>query len=170
MKENERINIPESEPDPYAENAPIKAAIAEFYRTGNKNAILALLSILLRRMAEDGEAPAPMVDADHVMDAIDPETITVGEDITLERDLRLTMDTMMDGEGNQWIPLFTDTEELERGTSANIRINAPIRYVLESGLYSERAQGVVINPFGTPLELPKEILRLVLERMEKPAD
>ena len=39
--------------------------------------------------------------------------------------------------------------------------------ILNNGLNSDRVKGVVINPFGQMIMLPKEILKIALKGMEE---
>ena len=153
--------------DDYENNKYIKMAVSEVYRTHDQQAFWMVLDVLMKRMAEEGQAPTPMVDVNHVMDSLDPNSLTMGGHFSLDQDMRLTIDTMQDGEGKQWIPLFTDDEELHKGETTNISINMTIQAILESGYHSDRAEGVVINPFGQALTLPKEILKIALEHFEE---
>ena len=49
---------------------------------------------------------------------------------------------------------------------ANININMPIRTILEEGIIDEKVCGVVINPFGDFMPLPKDILKIILDIKE----
>lgn len=60
---------------------------------------------------------------------------------------------------------FQMTENKQPTT--NIRVNMSIYDVLASGLHSDRAEGVVINPFCNPVILPKEILQIVVKRVDE---
>lgn len=153
----------------YADNRYIKMAVANFYEKHDEQALFTILDVLLKRIMDDGQAPAPMVDVNHTTARFDPATMCIGAEIQLDEDLRLRFDTMRDGDGKLWIPLFTDDEELDRGDTTNIRMNASIRTILDTGLHSENAEGVVINPFGDPLTLPKDILAVLLERADEEA-
>lgn len=155
--------IPESDPDRYGGNAPIRKAVARIWEAFTKENFLTLLNVLTARMLQEGEAPTPMVDVNHAIDALDPDTLRVGDALPLDRDLRLIFDTMQDGSGSQWLPLFTDEEELRRCPTTNVTLNVPIRTILESGLTSNRVKGVVINPFGQAMTLTKDVLQLLVD-------
>ena len=70
-------------------------------------------------------------------------------------------------DGKQWIPLYTDNDEVRKQPTSSIHVNMAIYDVLASGLYSDRAEGVVINPFGLSLIMPKEILQIVVKRVDE---
>ena len=65
------------------------------------------------------------------------------------------------------IPLYTDEEEINKQPTANIHVNMPIYDVVASGIHSDRADGIVINPFGLALVVPKEILEIVVKRVDE---
>lgn len=149
--------------DGYKNNEYIKLAVSTFYEHRSKEALNYLLALLAKRMQDEGEAPTPMVDVNHVSDSFDPERICVGEVIPIEQEMRLQFETMLDSHDDQWFPLFTDSEELNKGTTTNFIINAPIQTILENGLNSDRVKGVVINPFGESLQLSKELLQILFD-------
>ena len=152
--------------DPYENNIYIKMAVDEIYANGTNEDYVRLLYVLAKRIAEEGEAPTPMVDVNDVLiPAVDVDNLNVGDTVTVTEETRLRMDTMTDGENKQWFPLFTDHEELSKQPTTNININAPIRAILENGLYSDRVEGVVINPFGESVTLNKDILKIVFEQV-----
>ncbi len=149
--------------DNYADNRLIKMAVSAVYKNSSREALLMLLDVLLERMLACGVAPTPMVDVNGAMDAFDFNAIKVGDRVTIDREMRLVFDTMTDGKGGRWFPLFTDEEELNKGLTTNVRVNVAIESVLASGLASERVNGVVINPFGESLTLNKEILKVMMD-------
>ena len=129
--------------------------------------LFTVLGVLTKRVKEDGEAIAPMVDVNQVMRNIDLNQVCVGDSITLDSEMRLIFETLQDEQGREWIPLFTDENELNAGETANVRINVPIRSILENGLTSERAEGVVINPFGQSMVLDKQLLQMFLGHVDE---
>lgn len=151
----------------YENNKYIKMAIKRFYQTKNEEDLAVILGVLRKRMAEGGEAPMPMIDVNGVMDGLNPDNICPGKDIRITEEVRLRMDTVTDEEGNEWFPLFTDEEELNKQPTSNIVINSPIREILRNGLTSDRVKGVVINPFGERIAIPQDVLKLTLKDMEE---
>ncbi|MBQ1487846.1 MAG: SseB family protein, partial [Lachnospiraceae bacterium] len=109
----------------------------------------------------------PMVDVNNAMGSLNLDNLTAGDTFTLNTDMRLRIDTVTNGDGKEWIPLYTDEEEIDKQPTTNIRVNMQIYDVLASGLHSDRAEGVVINPFGLGLIIPKEILEILLKRVDE---
>lgn len=155
------------EVDPYENNKYIKAAIELIHEDQDEASVARLLDVLLKRIREDGEAPTPMVDKNNVMEAFDLESITIGESVTLGQELRLTIDKMQDADGNIWVPLYTDEDELNKGNTPNIRINMSILTLIQEACQYDKSMGLVINPFGESFTIPKDILKIVLDVYEK---
>ncbi len=153
--------------DPYENNKFIKMAVNQIAKTNSVDDKLMLFKVLMKRMDEEGEAPTPMVDVNNVIGEFDPDKMLAGKPFQIGKEMRLRKDTMKDGSGNEWFPLFTDKEELDKQPTTNIIINHPIKIILEDGLKSDRVRGVVINPFGQSMTLTKEILKVLFENYNK---
>lgn len=151
------------ETDPYENNKYIKMAVDMVRKSSEKEAFMVLLNVLRVRLAEIGEAPTPMVDKNGVMNAIDLSSLVMGKEFRLEEDFRLTIDKIKDSDGNIWVPLYTDNDEIDKGNTPNIRINMAIEVLLDEAVRYEASQGLVINPFGDTITIPKEIVKLLLE-------
>lgn len=157
----------ENEPDSYQYNRYIKMAAEDFAKDRSEQNLFRLFNVLTERMLEEGEVPMAMVDVNNAMESFDIENLTEGNTFSLNKEMRLKIDTVSNGDGKEWIPLYTDEEELHKQPTANIRVNMQIHDVLASGLYSDRAEGIVINPFGLALLIPKEILKIVVKRADE---
>ena len=120
-------------------------------------AFITFLNILAKRISEEALVPMPFVDVNNVMFR-GLEEAKVGDTIQLKEEVRLRMDTMKDGEGDEWLPLFLSERELNKGQTANIIMPVAIIDVLKYGLEWDSVQGVVINPFGNPFTMRKNML------------
>ena len=150
----------------YANNRCIKEAAAAVAQTADVETKFALFKALHERVLEDGEAPMPMVDVNNALGSVSLEDIKFGKDFSLGQELRLRMETLTDGDGNEWYPLFTDEEEANKESTTNIIINASIRVILENALNSDKVQGVVINPFTDKMILAKQGIEVILAEWE----
>lgn len=151
----------------YNNNEYIEMAVSEVHRTRHVEAFYTVIEVLVKRMREGGEAPTPMVvsggsfpfpeipEAENLEDAAKS---LIGKTFTLEEDVRFRMDTMQDEMGKLWIPLFTSEEELSKQPTTNITMNIAIEQILRAGLTDANVEGVVINPFGQYLEIPKSVI------------
>lgn len=161
-----RVASDEDTENPYEDNKYIKMAIDSVIKSYDREAYAELLDAIWKRIQEGGEAPAPMVDKNHVMDSINLESVTIGERFSLGQDLRLTIDKMQDSQGNIWTPLYTDEDEINKGNTPNIRINLSILSIIQEAYNYEKSMGLVINPFGQAVTIPKDVLKILLDMYE----
>ncbi len=123
------------------------------------NGFFAFLNHLAKRVSEGAQVPAPFVDVNNTfMKYIDPEKVKKGDIVTVAEEVRLKLDTMTDSNGKRWLPLFLDRQELEKGQTANITMPVEMETILRNGLAWEDVEGVVIDPFGKPFTMNKELL------------
>lgn len=155
----------DTDEEPYENNKYIKMAVELFYKTREKEEYSKLLDVLVIRAKQGGEAPTPMVDKNYVLDSMNWKNMTVGDNFSFDQELRLTIDKMQDAQGNIWTPLYTDDEEVNKGETTNICINVSILEILREAFNYEKSQGLVINPFGQAITIPKEVLGIVLEEI-----
>ena len=163
-------NSPE-EREGYVENAPLEEAFAAFQsETDEKKrteAFFKFLHVMAVRITEGAMVPMPFADVNGAMFAgLDAENVKVGDTLRLNEDVRLRMDTMRDGAGDEWLPLFLSDRERCKGHTANIIMPVPIVDVLRFGFQWESVKGVVVNPFGTPFAMGKNLLQLFLRDYE----
>ena len=151
-------------------NEYIKMAVDMLHEAPNEEegtkALFILLKVLAKRMAEGGEVLTPMVDKNHVMEHLDLSALDKGDTFSLDEDLRMIIDKIMDKDGNIFVPLYTDEEEVNRGQTTNLRVNLSIRTILEEAVSYEKSCGLVINPFGESVIIPKEGIRMVLDMVK----
>lgn len=152
--------------NPYENNKYIKMAVEKVKKSRQAEDFFLLLEVISRRIDEHGQAPTPMVDVNNVMGEMNPDNVVMGKQFKLNNDLRLRMDTMTDENGDQWFPLFTDDEELNKQPTTNITINTDIEMIVHNGINSDRVKGIVINPFGQALPVPKDVLKLIYKIRE----
>lgn len=155
----------------YIDNAPLDAALHLFLDEEDEKkrmeSFIIFLNIMAKRISEEAYVPMPFVDVNNALFAyLDLENKMVGDTVTVENEVRLRMDTMTDGEGNLWLPLFLNRRELERGETANVIMPILIMDILKAGLNGEDLMGVVINPFGKAFTMPKELLKKFIDDCE----
>ena len=151
----------------YENNKYIKMAAERVINTNDVEDKIMLLRVIRKRIAEEGEAPMPMVDVNNAFGSISLDDIKMGQDFTLGQEVRLRMDTVKDEDGNEWFPLFTDMDELNKQPTANITINTSILVILQNALNSGRVQGVAINPFTEKVILSKQMIETILSEWEE---
>lgn len=157
----------EDEEDPYENNKYIKIAIDMIKEEQNEEAYDRLFRVLWKRILEEGTAPTPMVDVNGVIESIDPKSLTVGGTFTLNQEMRLVINKLQDGEGNVWVPLFTDDDEINEAARTNVQINMSILKILQEVYLYEKSNGLIINPFGNAMAVPKEVLKILIDSYEE---
>lgn len=160
-----RVSRDDRSVNPYENNKYIKDAVEDVRKIKNSDAYIRLLDVLIQRVKEDGEAPTPMVDKNHVMDSIDFEKLKIGDSLQMNENLHLIIDMVKDSAGNIWTPLYTDYEEIDKGNTPPIRVNMSIRSLIQEAYSYEKSSGLVINPFGQSFTIPREILEVLLREL-----
>ena len=167
MKEEFVNDMTKEKKDGYKENDRIKACVAEFHvKEDGESATKVLLSIV-ERILNEGEAPTPMVDHSDFFNQLTLETILEKKEFVTDREVRMTVDLMQSSDEKKWIPLFTGNEEIDKGITTNIRMNVPIRDLVNCAFSYSDVEGLVINPFGESMALPKGILSVLLGWLEE---
>ena len=163
---NENDEDREYEENRFLANA-LKNLIKETEKEKRIDSYFAFLNVLENRINGGGRVPMPFGDVNNSFtENFDPEKIQVGDTICMEEQVRLRIDTMQDPEGNLWLPLFTDMDELHKGQTANVIMPVYIYDVLKFGLNGDDLSGVVINPFDKPFTMTKDMLKSFLDDYE----
>ena len=153
--------------DPYRGNKYIKKAAEDFGKERSEENLFNIFNTILDRMFNDGDAPMAMVDVNQAMDFEKIMNLSKNDTFQLDKEMRLRIDTVGNGDGKEWIPLYTDEEEINKGQTSNFRVNMAITDIVRSAYYSERAEGLIINPFGVALTMPKDILKLIVDKYDE---
>ena len=148
------MNTPAETAD-YVYNQYITQAIARYYEQQETEVLYALLQVLALRIADGACAPMPYLDVHHTLD----RAMAAG---TGAPGLQLVRQTLTDGSGDLWLPLYTDEDELDPGEQ-NPVLSDRILDILQAGLSDARVQGVIINPYGQPFAMKKALLQYFLE-------
>ena len=178
----------DDEKEEYIDNAPLAAAYLLFMEEEDEQkrveSFYTFLNMLGKRISEDATVPMPFVDVNNVLNRELEKVLFPGEEdepgdidqikarlekhdtLQTEEEVRLRMDTMIDGEGGLWLPMFINRRELEKGQTANVIIPVPIMDILKAGLERDDLKGVVINPFGRAFTMPKELLKKFIDDYE----
>lgn len=73
------------------------------------------------------------------------------------------MDTVTEGNDEEWLYFFTGEEEARRKQCGNVIMSIPLYDIMEMAYKSDKVQGLVINPFGKYVQLTKELLGFILK-------
>lgn len=126
----------------FRENAPIKYNAAAFNNTGRDEDMENLLiQLVIHLMLDECGAPTPMTDTGGIL-LIEPFT---------------------DGEGRQWMPLYTDLDEVFEGAPTAYTVEIPLRNLVEDAFEDGEYEGLLVNPYTDRVFLGKCELDYVLD-------
>ncbi len=145
------------------DNQLIEGAIARLYDKYNKERMVEFMQIMAYRMMQGGEFVVPYVSNVPMLSEFQISNAQIGEQISLEHEVRLKMETVTDDKGMEWLGVFTSAEEMHKGSAGNVQVNQPILDVVKMVLEWDKVEGIVINPFGTFIQLRKEMLEMIAQ-------
>lgn len=143
-------------------NKMIEDAIDQYYVQNNKDGMLVFMKTLLISIEQGGELVVPYITTHSVLSKEQLNSINIGDTFTLDHDVKLKLETVKDVKGNEWMGVFTSTNEMHKGSSGNVQINQSILSILKSVLDLEEVNGIVINPFGKHIQISKNMIALLI--------
>ena len=143
-------------------NKMIENAIDQYYVQNNKDGMLVFMKTLLISIEQGGELVVPYITTHSILSKEQLNSISIGDTFTLDHDVKLKLETVKDVKGNEWMGVFTSTNEMHKGSSGNVQINQSILSILQSVLDLEEVNGIVINPFGKHIQISKNMIALVI--------
>ena len=151
----------------YENNKYIKLAVDEYYKNSSIDNLELIAQVLIKRMEDQGTVPAPMIDVNNSWNQVNFDDLKVGDNISLNNELRLKLDTVTNEKGEVWVPLFTDEEEVYKKPTSNIIFETQIEFILRCGLNNENFLGIVINPFSeNPFAMHKDLLKPIIDYID----
>lgn len=143
-------------------NKMIEDAIDQYYVQNNKDGMLVFMKTLLISIEQGGELVVPYITTHSILSKEQLNSINIGDTFTLDHDVKLKLETVKDVKGNEWMGVFTSTNEMHKGSSGNVQINQSILSILKSVLDLEEVNGIVINPFGKHIQINKNMIALLI--------
>ena len=143
-------------------NKMIENAIDQYYVQNNKDGMLVFMKTLLISIEQGGELVVPYITTSSILSEEQLNSISIGDTFTLDHDVKLKLETVKDVNGNEWMGVFTSTNEMHKGSSGNVQINQSILSILQSVLDLEEVNGIVINPFGKHIQISKNMIALLI--------
>lgn len=143
-------------------NKMIEDAIDQYYVQNNKDGMLVFMKTLLINIEQGGELVVPYITTHSILSKEQLNSINIGDTFTLDHDVKLKLETVKDVKGNEWMGVFTSTNEMQKGSSGNVQINQSILSILKSVLDLEEVNGIVINPFGKHIQISKNMIVLLI--------
>lgn len=143
-------------------NKMIEDAIDQYYVQNNKDGMLVFMKTLLISIEQGGELVVPYITTHSILSKEQLNSISIGDTFILDHDVKLKLETVKDVKGNEWMGVFTSTNEMHKGSSGNVQINQSILSILKSVLDLEEVNGIVINPFGKHIQISKNMIALLI--------
>ncbi len=139
-------------------NVIISDAIADFHKeTTNENFGRVLNSIYIR-MQQEGRFLIPVILPQVMFEAFDPETVRVGDTVTVEEETRVKLQHISTDDGKMWLVAFTSNDEFRKGESSDT-FTMTIEDVILGFVDSDGLEeGIIINPWGNRLFLTREFI------------
>lgn len=156
---NDALSSQDDFPD---SNKMIEDAIDQYYVQNNKDGMLVFMKTLLISIEQGGELIVPYITTHSILSKEQLNSISIGDTFILDHDVKLKLETVKDIKGNEWMGVFTSTNEMHKGSSGNVQINQSILSILKSVLDLEEVNGIVINPFGKHIQISKNMIALLI--------
>ncbi len=141
-------------------NEKIDEAISRLAVEGTREAMVAVLDTIHNRMLQNGHFLLPTRMKFDVNDFLDISKVKIGDTVTSNEPLAFEFCTVQSPDGEQWMVAFTSKQEYEKGESVNGLISQFIDWILDAALQNDNVEGIVLNPWGQSLALPKELISM----------
>ena len=142
-------------------NVVIEEAVARYHRDSTKENLIRVLDAVLIRMKADGHFLIPVILPEAVFDMIDIDHVKIGDTVTSQEELHFKLHHIQTGDGKLWLVAFTSEAEFRKGETVSVISNF-IGTMLE-GCAEMSEEGIIVNPWGQPFLLTKELIRLILQ-------
>lgn len=150
-----------------ARNSWIAIYAERLNKSNTKEEILnnyhSIISLLIERCLDDEDVLVPCIDVNNTLDTINPEGLNKGDIFNLDKELRLKLDLVKDDDNNLFIPLYTSSEETNKQPTPNIRMNIPVKTLVEDAYNGEDIMGLIINPFSDRVIINKDALKYIID-------
>ena len=143
-------------------NQMIEKAINQYYVHNDKEGMILFIDMMINTMKQGGEFIVPYITKNSFLSKEQINSINIGDIFTLDRDVKLKMETVKDASGKEWLGVFTSTEEMHKGSSGNVQINQSILSILKLVIDWKEIDGIVINPFGKYMQISKAMILLLI--------
>ena len=152
-------------------NELIENAIDNLYVMQDNDSFVDVITSLCFRMKRDGCGMVPFVTVGEGMFSdLDIYSLKEGDTVTLDHEVRIRMDTVAAGDGEEWFYIFTNEEEIHKQPVPNVIMEIPFADIFDTAARSDRVAGVVINPFGRYFKADKSVIECIYEVFEKMED
>ena len=143
-------------------NDLIENAIINLYERQDNDSFIDVITAICYRMKEDGCGMVPFVTVGEGMFSdLDVYSLKEGDTVTLDHEIRIRMDTVSAGEGEEWFYIFTNEDEIHKQPVPDVVMEIPFSDMLDIAGKSDKVAGVVINPFGKYFKADKKVIECI---------
>lgn len=97
-------------------NQMIEKAIKQYYVHNDKEGMILFMNTLLNAMKQGGEFIVPYITKNSFLSKEQINSINIDDTFTLDRDVKLKMETVKDASGKEWLGVFTSSNEMHKGS------------------------------------------------------
>lgn len=143
-------------------NKLLVTAINGLYENGTHDSFRKVLASLCFQMENGGCGLVPYVSSGgNMLSGIDISGLKKGDTLTLDHEVRMSMDMVTAKDGVKWLYIFTDKEELNKNRVPAVIVEVPYLKMFQIARNNEQVAGVVINPFGKCFKMDKQIIEFL---------
>ncbi len=143
----------------------LEQQIANYNRKPDIDRTVKVLQYLYYAMHEGEQVLVPIHPPESFLDLFDPEIIQVGDTVTVKEEAHMKLAHIDTDDGKSWLALFTSPEEYEKGehlSTITVSLDDLIRNSQEM-----MEDGFIINPWGQYFFLTKELMKLILDVVDR---
>ena len=145
-------------------NDLIENAIINLYERQDNDSFIDVVTSLCFRMKQDGCGMVPFVTVGEGMFSdLDVYSLKEGDTVTLDHEVRIRMDTVAAGDGEEWFYIFTNEDEIHKQPVPEVVMEIPFADMFDIAGRSDKVAGVVINPFGKYFKADKKVIECIFE-------
>ncbi len=145
-------------------NELIDNAIYNLYVLQDNDSFVNVITSLCFRMKRDGCGMVPFVTVGEGMFSdLDIYSLKEGDTVTLDHEVRIRMDTVVAGDGEEWFYIFTNENEIHKQSVPDVVMEIPFADMFDIAGKSDKVAGVVINPFGRYFKADKKVIECIYE-------
>lgn len=149
------------------ENELLEDAILQFCTDRDKEAEDRLFDAVGFGIMEEANVIVPFSSKLPLISEEQLEKLALKKTFTLEEDIHCEMETVMDENDDEWIPIFTNQSESRRQNTGNVMVMICLKDIMEKALAMDKVKGVVFNPFGTFVSVTKEFIENEFDAIEQ---
>ena len=145
-------------------NALIENAIINLYEKQDNDSFIDVVTSICFRIKQDGCGMVPFVTiGEGMFSDLDVYSLKEGDTVTLDHEVRIRMDTVAAGDGEEWFYIFTNEDEIHKQPVPEVVMEIPFADMFDIAGRSDKVAGVVINPFGKYFKADKKVIECIFE-------